>query len=103
MPDTFHELLDATIQHLEELKSRGVRFVPVSADTIAALGQTASLGPARRAAAAAAPPAAAVSKPIQEPIPPPRRTVQPAPIQQTGLVGAATADSKPAPLGSPQP
>ena len=30
MSDTFHELLEATIQHLEDLKSRGVGFVSVS-------------------------------------------------------------------------
>ena len=32
MPDPYHQLLDATIQHLEGLKSRGVRFVPISAN-----------------------------------------------------------------------
>ena len=29
MSDAYHQLLDATIQHLEGLKARGVRFVPV--------------------------------------------------------------------------
>ena len=30
MANDYHQLLDATIQHLEELKSRGVRFVAAS-------------------------------------------------------------------------
>jgi uracil-DNA glycosylase len=39
MSDARQELLEAAIQHLEQLKSRGVRFVPVSMDLLAALGQ----------------------------------------------------------------
>jgi uracil-DNA glycosylase len=39
MPDAYHQLLDATIQHLEELKSRGVRFVTVAPENLAALAQ----------------------------------------------------------------
>lgn len=39
MSDPYQELLSATIQHLEELKSEGVRFVPVSAETLARLSQ----------------------------------------------------------------
>jgi uracil-DNA glycosylase family 4 len=34
MPDTYAELLEATIQHLEGLKSRGVRFVPASMESL---------------------------------------------------------------------
>src|SRR5437899_8397628 len=30
MADSFHQLLEATVQHLEGLKARGVRFVSVS-------------------------------------------------------------------------
>jgi DNA polymerase len=37
MSDAYHELLDAAIQQLQELKSQGVRFVPVSTETLAAL------------------------------------------------------------------
>jgi DNA polymerase len=37
MADNYHELLNATIQHLEELKARGRRFVSVSPDALAAL------------------------------------------------------------------
>ncbi len=39
MPSTYHQLLDATIQHLEDLKSRGVRHVAVSPETLRALAQ----------------------------------------------------------------
>jgi len=37
MSDVYNELLDATIQQLQELKAQGVRFVPVSAEGLAAL------------------------------------------------------------------
>jgi DNA polymerase len=40
MSDAYHELLDATIQQLQELKSQGVRFVPVSMETLAALSES---------------------------------------------------------------
>jgi uracil-DNA glycosylase family 4 len=39
MPAAYNELLDATIQHLEDLKSRGVRNVTVSNETLRALAQ----------------------------------------------------------------
>jgi len=39
MAGTYDELLDAAIQHLEDLKSRGVRHVVVAAETLAALAQ----------------------------------------------------------------
>jgi DNA polymerase len=37
MSDDYRQLLDATIQHLEDLKSRGVRHVPVAPETLRAL------------------------------------------------------------------
>jgi uracil-DNA glycosylase len=37
VPAAYNELLDATIQHLEDLKSRGVRNVAVSKETLRAL------------------------------------------------------------------
>jgi uracil-DNA glycosylase len=39
MPAAYNQLLDATIQHLEDLKSRGVRNVAVSKETLRALTQ----------------------------------------------------------------
>ena len=41
MSAAYHELLDATIQHLEGLKSRGVRHVAVAPETLRALAQPA--------------------------------------------------------------
>jgi DNA polymerase len=103
MPDTFNDLLDATIQHLEELKSRGVRFVPVSQETVAALGQTAPPAPTRKSAPAV--PAAAPVPPIPEPVRksalPPPKAAQPAPIQKSDLL-PRTAEAKAAPTLSPE-
>jgi DNA polymerase len=39
MADAYEQLLDATIQHLEDLKSRGVRHVAVSSETLASLAR----------------------------------------------------------------
>ena len=39
MPDDYGQLLDATIQHLEDLKSRGVRNVDVAPETLRSLAQ----------------------------------------------------------------
>jgi len=40
MSSTYNQLLDATIQHLEDLKSRGVRHVAVSPETLRALAKS---------------------------------------------------------------
>jgi uracil-DNA glycosylase family 4 len=40
MSDPYYQLLDATIQHLERLRSSGVRFITVSGETLAGLGRT---------------------------------------------------------------
>jgi DNA polymerase len=42
MPNTYQELLDATIQHLESLKGRGTKFVSVSEETLRALDRPAA-------------------------------------------------------------
>ena len=47
MSDDYQQLLDATIHHLEELKSRGGRFVPVSSASLSALSQARQFAPAR--------------------------------------------------------
>jgi DNA polymerase len=44
MPDAYGQLLDATIQHLEDLKSRGVRNVAVSPETLRALARPPAAG-----------------------------------------------------------
>ena len=75
MSDPYQELLDATIQHLRDLKARGVRFVPVKPATLAALKPSPRMAPARNPLAPSAParPSASV---IERPMPP---RVQPAP------------------------
>ena len=50
MSAIYHQLLDATIQHLQDLKAQGQRYVAVSPETIGALTQ-----PPPRATQAAAP------------------------------------------------
>ena len=45
MSEQYNQLLEATIQHLHELKDRGVRFVPVSAEVLARLGRTSRSAP----------------------------------------------------------
>jgi DNA polymerase len=42
MSEGYRQLLDATIQHLEDLKSRGVRHVPILPETLRALAQPAA-------------------------------------------------------------
>lgn len=63
MSDAYHQLLDAAIQHLEDMKEQGARFVPVSPENLAALTQA----PAPRRAG-----------PSPTPIPP--RPIEPAKI-----------------------
>jgi len=41
MCSAYNQLLDATIQHLEDLKSRGVRHVAIAPETLRALAQPA--------------------------------------------------------------
>ncbi len=39
MSSSYHQLLDATIQHLDDLKARGVRHIAVAPETLRALAQ----------------------------------------------------------------
>ena len=84
----YRQLLDATIQHLESLKSRGVRHVAVTPETLRALGQAPARQPASlpaRAPAAnpqprsmSAPPAPA-ARPATVLSPTPAKVAAPAP------------------------
>jgi DNA polymerase len=75
MSTDYHDLLDATIQHLQGLKARGVRFVHVSPQTLAALNSTRAAHPLTRLPKAAKPTAFATparshpAEPAQEPAP----------------------------------
>src|SRR5580704_6459963 len=45
MPDAYMQLLDATIQRLQSMKDRGVRFVSVLPENLAALAQAPKSSP----------------------------------------------------------
>jgi len=77
MSDAYYRLLDAAIQHLDELKARGVRFVSVSPEALAGLSQTRRLAPARTAPAPAVPPPRSAPK---MPVASPPRPLRPSPI-----------------------
>lgn len=62
MSSAYDQLLDATIQHLEDLQTRGVRHVAVSPETLRALSLPAPL--AAQLAPTAAPPAGNRQSPI---------------------------------------
>lgn len=68
MASAYDQLLDATILHLEELKSRGVKSVPVSSETLQALAQPVAKATAPRALPTPAP--APVTKVISSPTTP---------------------------------
>jgi DNA polymerase len=62
MSESYRQLLDATIQHVENLKARGVRHVAVSLETLRALAQPPSKSQIRPAVAASMP--ATAPKPV---------------------------------------
>jgi DNA polymerase len=80
MSDVYHELLEAAIQQLQELKSQGVRFVPVSTEGLAALNG--SPRPATRKVSASA---AAMSPSPRPASPPPAEVVKPVQAKPAGV------------------
>jgi uracil-DNA glycosylase family 4 len=73
MPDAYELLLESTIQHLRDLKARGVRYVPVSKEVLSGLNQP------RRAAVAprvVPTPTARVSRPVEISVPKPAAVVR---------------------------
>ena len=95
MSDAYHELLDAAIQQLQELKSQGVRFVPVSTEALAALNQPAPTIVKRTPTLA--PTIQAAPKPAAVP-PPAPKPIQPAATKDLslGLSGSTPASAAPA-------
>src|SRR5581483_3743587 len=96
MSDAFDQLLDATIQHLQELKTQGARFVSVSPEQLAALNAPVRPAAPKRTVAPAAPtpPAAAkpavVSRPVV--IPAPMNASKPASLDLSlGIPGEVSA------------
>src|SRR6266404_885354 len=94
MSDAYYQLLDATIQHLTELKARGVRFVPVSPETLAGLRTAGpqTTAPQRPPVRALAPQPALPQKPPVIPV-----AIQPIPIAQATLLPAPGQEAVAAP------
>jgi DNA polymerase len=83
MSADYDQLLDATIRHLEELKSRGVQQVAVAPETLRALAT-----PGRRTASAPVP--APVSAPKAAPVPSPFKSAPPRAAAPVARVAPAT-------------
>jgi len=92
MPDAYAELLDATLRHLEDLKAQGVRHVPLSPATLAALN-----APVPRRVAAAAPPLTRPAPAAVKASPGPLPKSKPAPSVPAALVPTATIKPAPTP------
>jgi DNA polymerase len=77
MSDAYGQLLDATIQHLEDLKSRGVRHVAVPPQTLRELAQPAKKFPVQPAAQNTRPIAALeIFAPVQSEIRNPKSEIE---------------------------
>ena len=97
MADAYEQLLDATIQHLQALKTRGVRFISVSHGALAALNQTS----ARKTAAISSPAVSKGFQPEQRQTPAkPLPISQPVPVAKSALEPSANLprEAEPAPL-----
>jgi DNA polymerase len=86
MPDAYTQLLDVTIQHLESLQARGVRFVDISSDQLAQLKSSAA--GSGRPAPAPPKPAPAPVRPAAFAAPRPAPSPRPAVSQPEILAGA---------------
>lgn len=96
MSSDYHQLLDATIRHLEEMKSRGVKFVPVTPETLRTLAQPAAKAqPAFSRPAPASRPAPVLERPV--PVRPAAAPVPSAPAPASAPVPVAPAVSTVAP------
>jgi DNA polymerase len=94
MSVAYHQLLDGAIQHLQELKASGVRFVALSPETLAALRQPRLAAPV---VSAPAPPA-----PAPRPVAPtPAKPALPMPPAATRSVALPPRPEAPAPVATP--
>lgn len=84
MSASYNELLDATIQHLESLKARGIRHVAVDAETLRALSQS-----PKAASAIPAPAARPTPAPVTRPSVVPMVTAKPKPVVQPAILDVA--------------
>lgn len=85
MSDAYAQLLDAAIQHLEELKARGVRYVPASSGALSELARSPSPRPVSISRPAVARSPSIPPLPRPEPFPPAERPVAPPAIRPEAL------------------
>jgi uracil-DNA glycosylase family 4 len=100
MSAAYHELLDATIQHLENLKAQGVRHIAVEPETLRALALPPKSTPVPAAKPTFAPPA-----PAREPLPkaPVASLPKAAPPPLTKPAAPALLVVEPGPAPAPAP
>jgi uracil-DNA glycosylase family 4 len=69
MSDAYHQLLEATIEHLEDLKTHGTRFVAVSPQALAGLAVRQPLAPAKKQQVPPPPARRSIEKPVSKSAP----------------------------------
>jgi len=96
MGDGYYELLDATIQHLQELKTRGRRFVSIAPETLEALHRA----PRKTPRSTMTPPPQKTGSHPPPPKPPPARakSVDKSPIEESPSLLLLPGEGAPAPL-----
>ncbi len=85
MSVAYHQLLDGAIQYLQELQDRGVRFVPVSPDTLEALSKPQPATAAARPSAPSVPAPAPAARPLAQPAVSPANAVETRPPSEPAL------------------
>ena len=105
MSSAYSQLLDAAIRHLEALRGRGVRFVPLSSEALAVLSEKPRPARVRNVAPAPVVPVPAPERPASAPAPVSPRPLAPAPAaaQATLLtLPGEPVERAPAPPLSPE-
>jgi len=85
MAEAYRQLLDAAIQHLQNLKARGVRYVPVSSELLSNLSESPAPAMRRQETIARAP---ENQRPAPVPLLPKEKAAAPGPVARTTLVAA---------------
>jgi uracil-DNA glycosylase family 4 len=101
MSSAYDQLLDAAILHLQELKARGVRFVPVSPETLAALSQPRPAAPARSSTPPRPPAPLSAPRPAAKPAPVRSKPIAPPPAVEQALSLGLPGETAAPPPGPP--
>ncbi|HWW01827.1 MAG TPA: uracil-DNA glycosylase [Candidatus Acidoferrum sp.] len=96
MSCAYTQLLDAAIQHVEELKRRGVRFVPVKPETLASLNRSRQAGFSPGSSAKPVPASPHVERLVARPPAPQPRRADPELAVAQALPLALTGENAPA-------